>query len=154
MKQDPLQPSDVLALLPHRYPFLLIDRVLEVEPNKRIVVLKNVSFNEPYFQGHFPGRPIMPGVLQLEAMAQAAGLLGLHSEPDLRRDGGQVALLGIDGVRFRRVVVPGDVLRIEIVVDRARARTWRVKGTATVEGERACEAEILAAFLAPGEAAG
>lgn len=144
-------PQDILRLLPHRYPFLLVDKVVEIEAGKRIVVVKNVSFNEPYFQGHFPGRPIMPGVLQVEAMAQAAALLGLHSEPELLSSGGGVALLGVDAVRFRRAVVPGDVLRIEVRLDRARGRTWRVKGEATVEGERASEAELLAAFLSETE---
>ncbi len=146
-----LDPKALLALLPHRYPFLLIDRVDELVPDTRIVARKNVSWNEPYFQGHFPGDPVMPGVLQVEAMAQAAALLGLESRPELRLPGAGVLLLGLDAVRFRRKVVPGDVLRIEVSVDRVRGTTWRVIGQATVDGERAAEATILAAFVLPAQ---
>lgn len=146
------QPSDVLRLLPHRHPFLLVDRIDEVVPGERIVATKNVSFGEPYFEGHFPGNPVMPGVLQIEALAQAAAILGFHTHPDVLELGGGVALLGLDKVRFRRKVVPGDVLRLEVTLLQARGDTWKVQGKASVDGEPAAEARILAAFQRPGAA--
>ena len=131
--------------LPHRYPFLMVDRILEVVPGERVVGIKNVSANEPYFAGHFPGHPVMPGVLIVEALAQTAAMLGYETREQYR-DGGGVLLMGLDKVRFRRPVVPGDVLRLEVTLLRARGDVWRVKGLATVDGERAAQAEILATF--------
>ncbi len=144
-----LDPREVLDFLPHRYPFLLVDRIDEVEADVRIRATKNVTWNEPYFQGHFPGDPVMPGVLQLEALAQAAAILGYKSQPELKKHGGGVLLMGLDKVRFRRKVVPGDVLTLEVTVTQRRGTTWKVQGQASVDGERAAEAQILAAFVGP-----
>ncbi len=149
MSDTSLDPRGVLALLPHRYPFLLVDRVESWEANTAIVATKNVTWNEPYFVGHFPGDPVMPGVLQVEALAQAAALLGMLSRPELAEQGGGVLLMGLDKVRFRRKVVPGDVLTLTAEVTRQRGEIWRIKGAATVGNERAAEAEIMATFAAP-----
>lgn len=133
----------ILKLLPHRYPILLVDRVLEVEDNVRIKALKNVSINEPFFMGHFPNRPVMPGVLMLEALAQTAALLSFHSmgqEPD---DNTVVYFVGIDGARFKRVVEPGDQLILEAEVLRAKAGIYKYKVKASVDGETAVEAELM-----------
>ena len=128
----------VMELLPHRYPFLLIDRILEVEPGKRVVALKNVSINEPYFQGHFPGYPIMPGVLVVEAMAQAgAVLLGMETGSTSDK---LTLLTGVDGAKFRQPVVPGDQLRLEVVVVQRRSRQARLEGKVFVDGKLVCEA--------------
>jgi len=142
-----LDPVEVLNLLPHRYPFLLVDKVLDYEIGETIVAVKNVSWNEPFFEGHFPGNPIMPGVLQIEALAQAAALLGFLTQPELKASGGGVVLMGLDKVRFRRKVVPGDQLRLEVEVIKKRGPTWRVDARASVNGERAAQALILAAFV-------
>jgi 3-hydroxyacyl-[acyl-carrier-protein] dehydratase len=139
----------IMDFLPHRYPFLLVDRVLEMEAGERIVAIKNVTWNEPYFTGHFPGDPVMPGVLQIEALAQAAAILGYKSHEGLAQRGGGVLLMGLDKVRFRRKVIPGDVLRLEVNVTQKRGKTWKVEGRATVEGQRASSALILAAFFEP-----
>ena len=144
-----VDPREILDYLPHRYPFLLVDRVDEVVPGERIVAVKNVSWNEPYFAGHFPGDPVMPGVLQIEALAQAAGILGFMTQPDLKARGGGVLLMGLDKVRFRRKVVPGDVLRLEVTVVQTRGKTWKVQGEASVGTERAASALILATFVDP-----
>ena len=136
---------EILRSIPHRYPFLLVDRVLEMEPGRRIVALKNVSMNEPFFQGHFPGTPVMPGVLIVEAMAQAGAVLLLHPMPD--RDRKLVYFTGIDGARFRRAVVPGDQLKLTLEVLNLRPRACRMRGTAEVDGQRAAEAEILSALV-------
>jgi beta-hydroxyacyl-ACP dehydratase FabZ len=135
----------ILNSIPHRYPFLLVDRVLELEPEKRIVALKNVTANEPFFPGHFPGAPVMPGVLIIEAMAQASAVLVLHDMPD--RDERLVYFAGIDKARFRRAVTPGDQLVFEMEVIKRRPRTCKMKGTAKVDGELAAEAEILSAMV-------
>ena len=124
--------TDILKILPHRYPMLLVDRVLEMEPGKRIVCIKNVTANEPFFVGHFPGYPIMPGVLIVEAMAQAGGLLALHGRP--KADGDFMLFAGIDRARFRQAVVPGDTLRITVEAMRIRSRTAHMRGEATVDG--------------------
>ena len=131
--------------LPHRYPFLMVDRILELEPGERAVGIKNVSANEPYFAGHFPGHPVMPGVLVVEALAQTAAMLGYECREEYR-DGGGVLLMGLDKVRFRRPVVPGDQLRLEVTLVQSRGDVWRVKGLATVDGEKAAEAVLLATF--------
>lgn len=135
--------QEIIKLIPHRYPFLLVDRILEVEPQKRIVGLKNVTFNEPFFQGHFPGRPIMPGVLIVEAMAQTGGVLAFLSLPEEER-GRVIFFAGIDKVRFRRPVVPGDQVRMEVVVIKQRRLVWGLSGKAFVGDTLACEAELLA----------
>jgi len=127
-------------ILPHRYPFLLIDRVIEVEPHQRIVALKNVSVNEPFFNGHFPGNPIMPGVLIVEAIAQAGGALLLTEIPD-RKDKLMV-FAGIERAKFRRPVVPGDQLRIEVKVIVWRSTAVKMEGKAYVDGKVACEATV------------
>jgi beta-hydroxyacyl-ACP dehydratase FabZ len=135
----------IVNSIPHRYPFLLVDRVLEMEPGKRITAVKNVTINEPFFPGHFPGAPVMPGVLIIEAMAQASAVLMLHDMPD--RDERLVYFAGIDKARFRKAVTPGDQLVIEMEVVKLRARTCKMKGTAKVDGEVAAEAEILSAMV-------
>ena len=136
---------EILRCIPHRYPFLLVDRVLEMEPGKRIVAVKNVSMNEPFFQGHFPGAPVMPGVLIVEAMAQAGAVLLLHSMPD--RDRKLVYFTGIDGARFRRAVLPGDQLKLTLEVLHLRPKACKMRGIAEVDGQRAAEAEILSALV-------
>jgi 3-hydroxyacyl-[acyl-carrier-protein] dehydratase len=132
--------QEILEFLPHRYPFLLIDRIVEFEPKQRIVALKNVTINEPFFQGHFPGYPIMPGVLVVEAMAQAGGILIMRETPD--RDQKLVVFTGIERAKFRRPITPGDQLRIEIDVLSFRPRAGRIEGRATVDGKLACEATL------------
>ena len=134
----------IMSILPHRYPLLLIDRVIEMERKTRIVALKNVTMNEPHFAGHFPDFPIMPGVLIVEAIAQAGGALLLTEIPD--RDTKLMVFTGIDSARFRRPVVPGDQLRIEVTVLNWRTTAVKLHGTATVEGKLACEANIMCAL--------
>lgn len=136
---------EIMSILPHRYPFLLIDRVVEVERRQRIVAIKNVSFNEPQFQGHFPDYPIMPGVLMVEAIAQAGGALLLTEIPD--RDNKLMVFTGIDSAKFRRPVVPGDQVRIEVKVLNWRSAAVRMQGTATVEGKVVCEATVMCALV-------
>jgi 3-hydroxyacyl-[acyl-carrier-protein] dehydratase len=135
----------ILELLPHRYPFLMLDRVIEIEPGQRAVGIKCVTANEPFFQGHFPGNPVMPGVLIVEALAQTAAVLGAETHPEYVDHGG-VLLMGLDKVRFRRPVVPGDTLRLAVELIKVRGPIWRIKGTATVDGERAAQAEMMATF--------
>lgn len=132
--------NDIKTMLPHRYPFLLIDRVLEIEPKQRIVALKNVTANESYFNGHFPVKPVMPGVLIIESMAQAAGLVMLSQE---QHKGKVPYFTGIDNARFRRSVVPGDQIIIEIEVLRIKGNVGRVKGIAKVDNQVAAEAEMM-----------
>ena len=132
--------QQIQKILPHRYPFLLIDRVLQVERKKRIVALKNVTANEPFFAGHFPGRPIMPGVLIIEAMAQAGGTLLLTEVPD--RHGKLMVFTGIERAKFRRPVTPGDQLQIEVEVIVWRTHAVKMLGRAQVDGKLACEAVI------------
>jgi beta-hydroxyacyl-ACP dehydratase FabZ len=133
--------QEILKLLPHRYPLLLVDRVLELEPGKRVKALKNVTANEPHFTGHFPGAPIMPGVLILESMAQCGALMFLQDLPD--RDTKLFYFGGVDKARFRRPVVPGDQLILEVEVIQRRSNSARVKATASVDGSIVAEAEIL-----------
>lgn len=139
--------QEILAYLPHRYPFLLIDRILEVIPDKSVRALKNVTMNEPFFTGHFPERPIMPGVIILEAMAQASGILAFTSQE--HKTSGQTKSLflfaGADNVRFKRVVIPGDQLIIESELLKVRNDIWKCRATALVDGQLACSAELLAA---------
>ncbi len=132
-------------MLPHRYPFLLVDRIVHTEPGKRIVGIKNVTINEPFFQGHFPGAPVMPGVLIIEAMAQAGAVLLLHDMPD--RDSKLVYFTGIDSARFRRAVTPGDRIRFTLEVLKLRSRTCKMAGIAEVDDQKVAEAEILSALV-------
>lgn len=143
-RADPamLDITRLMAVLPHRYPFLLVDRIIEIEPERRIVGLKNVTINEPFFQGHFPGHPIMPGVLIIEAMAQAGGMLVMDHIDDPAEK--VVYFMAIDGVKFRRPVRPGDQLRFEITMVQFRGRTCRMRGETYVDGQLACEAEFMA----------
>jgi 3-hydroxyacyl-[acyl-carrier-protein] dehydratase len=142
---------EIMAILPHRYPFLLIDRVLEMERKTRIIAIKNVTANEPHFTGHFPDYPIMPAVLQIEAMAQAGGALLLTEIPD--RENKLMVFAGIEAAKFRRPVVPGDQLRIEVTVLNWRSTAVKLKGVATVAGEVACEATIMCMLVARRKAA-
>jgi beta-hydroxyacyl-ACP dehydratase FabZ len=142
----PLFYEDIIRILPHRYPFLLVDRITELEPGKRVVGLKNVTANEPFFQGHFPGNPIMPGVLIVEAMAQVGGILARLSVPESLETvaGDKVFFMSIDKVKFRKPVVPGDQLVFEIEPLRAGTKVWKMAGKATVEGRLVAEAELMA----------
>ncbi len=136
---------EVLRHLPHRYPFLLIDRVTDYEAGRSLTALKNVTYNEPFFTGHFPVRPVMPGVLILEAMAQATGILAFRSTETLPSDGTLYYFVGIDNARFKRPVEPGDQLVIEVEVIRNMRNIWRFNARATVDGGLACSAEIMCA---------
>ena len=133
----------IRKLLPHRYPFLLVDRVVELERGKHIKAIKNVTINEPFFNGHFPARPVMPGVLMLEALAQAAGLLSFDMMGEAPGDDKVFYFVGIDGARFKRPVEPGDQLILHAAIDRARAGIYRFNCKATVGDEVACEAAIM-----------
>ena len=133
----------ILAHLPHRYPFLLVDRVLELEPGKRILALKNVTINEPHFTGHFPHVPVMPGVLMIEALAQAAGILSFRTMGKVSDESSVYYFVGIDGARFKRPVGPGDQLMLEVTIERRSRGIWKYRGTATVQGQVACEAELM-----------
>jgi 3-hydroxyacyl-[acyl-carrier-protein] dehydratase len=133
----------ILKRLPHRYPFLLVDRVLEFEINQRIKALKNVTINEPFFVGHFPHRPVMPGVLTLEALAQAAALLAFESAGASAEPNSVVYFVGIDGARFKRPVEPGDQLILDVTLDRMKASIWKFKTRASVDGEIAVEADLM-----------
>lgn len=135
----------VMSVLPHRYPFLLVDRVLELEPGKRVLALKNVTVNEPYFQGHFPGHPVVPGVLLVEGMAQAGGLLLLHDHEE--RDGKILYFTSIEKARFRRPVVPGDQVRYEVEVLQKRSRYAKLAGKVMVGETLAADAVIASAMV-------
>lgn len=137
----------IQQILPHRYPFLLVDRIVEASPSK-IVGIKNVTINEPFFQGHFPGHPIMPGVLIIEAMAQVGGVGALNMKDNL----GKLAyFLSIDNARFRKPVLPGDVLRIEVDLLKTKLSVMKIHAVAKVDGEVAAEADLMFAFVTPGE---
>jgi 3-hydroxyacyl-[acyl-carrier-protein] dehydratase len=133
----------ILKQLPHRYPFLLVDRVLELEKGKRIKALKNVTINEPFFVGHFPHRPVMPGVLMLEAMAQVAALLAFDALDTTPSEKTIYYFAGIDGARFKRPVEPGDQLVMDVTLDRMKSGIFKFKGTARVDDQIACEAELM-----------
>ena len=136
----PVTVEQIQQLLPHRYPFLLVDRVIEIVPDKSVVTLKNVTINEPHFTGHFPDYPIMPGVLMVEAIAQTGGALLLTEIPD--RDEKLMVFTGIDEAKFKRPVTPGDQLRIEVTVVNWRTRAVKMRGVITVEGKVVCEATV------------
>lgn len=137
--------QEVLKYLPHRYPFLLIDRIIAIEEGLSIAALKNVTINEAFFNGHFPNFPIMPGVLILEALAQAGAVLANKSTQSTSETGGMHLFAGIDNARFRRPVTPGDQLRLEVKVLRAKRDIWKLEANAFVEDELACSAELLSA---------
>lgn len=138
--------QQVLSILPHRYPFVMVDRVTEVTPGKSIRGHKNVTFNEPYFQGHFPQRPIMPGVLILEALAQIGGILAYASDP-FDKTSNLMFFLGIDKAKFRHTVEPGDRLDLYVEVLHHRSNVWKLRGEATVDGTRCAEGELLASVV-------
>ena len=145
---DTLNIGEILEQLPHRYPFLLVDRVTGWEANKSLTAYKNVTYNEHFFQGHFPNRPVMPGVLIIEAMAQAGGLLAyLSLGPDMA--GKITYVMGIDKVKFRRPVVPGDRLDFKVDVTRGGTKYWRMRGRAMVDGQVAAEGDLMAMIDAP-----
>ena len=139
---DTMDIQELLTYLPQRYPILMIDKVIKIVPGKSIIALKNVTVNEPYFLGHFPGKPIMPGVLILEAMAQATGILALHANRERSKEGFLYLFAGIDKARFKRPVVPGD---IEAEVLKVKGNIWKCKVNAKVENELVCEAELMGA---------
>jgi 3-hydroxyacyl-[acyl-carrier-protein] dehydratase len=141
-----LDVNQIMQLLPHRFPFLLVDRIIELEEGKRIVAIKNVTINEPFFPGHFPGHPVMPGVLIIEAMAQVGGIFGLLTYPEGERDK-ITYFTGIDNARFRRPVVPGDQLRIEMDLTMCRRGIWAFAGKAYVDDKLVAEADLKATLL-------
>ena len=142
MPELPLEIVQIHDLLPHRFPFLLVDRIVEIEPGKRIVGVKNVTINEPFFQGHFPGRPIMPGVLLLEVMAQVGGILARKTASG---NGTPVVMLtGVEKAKFRRPVIPGDQLRIEVEIVKRKEPFWKMGGKIVVDTGTVCEAEMTA----------
>nr|WP_207184921.1 3-hydroxyacyl-ACP dehydratase FabZ [Rubrivivax gelatinosus] len=143
MSEPVLDIHKILKKLPHRYPILLVDRVVELEKNVRIKALKNVTINEPFFMGHFPARPVMPGVMMLEALAQSAALLSFESMGTEPGDDTVVYFVGIDGARFKRVVEPGDQLVLEAWIDRVKGGIYKYKTRASVDGETAVEAELM-----------
>ncbi|MFP4559822.1 MAG: 3-hydroxyacyl-ACP dehydratase FabZ [Thiohalorhabdus sp.] len=146
-RSDDLGIEGILQHLPHRYPFLLVDRILEWEPGDRMRAIKNVTFNEPFFEGHFPDFPIMPGVLIVEALVQVGGLLAYKSEPEATQEK-HVYFMGIDKARFRKPVVPGDQLRMEVAVTKHRGKVWQFDAAAYVDDERAADAQLMATITA------
>ena len=142
----PLRYEDIIRILPHRYPFLLVDKIIEMEIGKRVVGIKNVTANEPFFQGHFPGNPIMPGVLIIEAMAQVGGVLARLSIPNVMERGemGEIFFVSMDKVKFRKPVVPGDQIRFEAEALRTGSRIWKMAGKAFVDGDLVAEANLVA----------
>ncbi len=138
--------GEILKYLPHRYPMLLIDRVIEFQHGQSLVAIKNVSYNEPYFQGHFPNRPVMPAVIILEAMAQATGILVLRSMGKVPSEKSIYYFVGIDGARFRRPVEPGDQLRIEVNLLRSSRGIWKLRSNASVDGEIVASGDLMGAM--------
>jgi 3-hydroxyacyl-[acyl-carrier-protein] dehydratase len=137
---------EILKYLPHRFPMLLIDRVLECEPGKRIKAVKNVSINEPFFPGHYPHSPVMPGVLVIEAMAQAAAILSFKTVDQMPNDKSMYYFVGIDGARFKRPVLPGDQLILDVSLTRTSRSIWKYSGRATVDGHLAAQADLMCAY--------
>ncbi|MFO7962472.1 MAG: 3-hydroxyacyl-ACP dehydratase FabZ [Desulfobacterales bacterium] len=142
--ETPIDITRIMAYLPHRYPFLLVDRITEIVPGEKVVALKNVTINEPFFQGHFPGVPVMPGVLIVEAMCQAGAVLAYAGNPQEDPGSHIIYLTGLDKVRFRKPVVPGDQLVMEVVQVKQRAKVIKMSGTAYVNRERVAEADLMA----------
>ncbi len=140
---NPINIRKIMALLPHRYPFILVDRILELLPGEKVVALKNVTINEPFFQGHFPDNPIMPGVLVVEAMGQAGGILAHESMPG-EKQGSAFYFMGLDRVRFRKPVIPGDQLILELKLIHLRSRAAKMSGNAMVNETLVAEAELMA----------
>jgi 3-hydroxyacyl-[acyl-carrier-protein] dehydratase len=138
--------NEIMEYLPHRYPFLLLDRVVKIEPGKHIEAYKNITFNEDVFNGHFPGAPIFPGVMIIEAMAQASGVLGFVTSGLTVNDGQLFLFAGVDKARFKRPVVPGDKLTLTSDVDTVKRNMWRFNTTASVDGKICCEATLLCAY--------
>ncbi len=143
MNPTTLNLEEILKILPHRYPFLLVDRILEIQPGQFVRGLKNVTFNEGFFQGHFPGRPVMPGVLILEALGQTGGVLAYSSFPETQ--GRIIYFMSLDNVKFRRPVVPGDQLVMELTSLHRSSRAWKMEGKALVDGKLVAQAEMTAA---------
>jgi 3-hydroxyacyl-[acyl-carrier-protein] dehydratase len=144
--------TEIQKILPHRYPFLLVDRVVEYTPNEKLIGYKNVTANEQFFNGHFPGHPVMPGVLILEALAQACALLAYKSDPTVDASNLVVYLMAIDGAKFRKPVVPGDRLTLTASVMKHKGPIWKQRGEATVDGQLVAEAEFLATVVEKGKA--
>lgn len=142
---NPMDIYEVLKHLPHRYPFLLVDRVTDYKVNEYLAAVKNVSYNEPYFQGHFPHRPVMPGVLILEALAQATGILAFKSTGQIPDETSLYYFVGIDKARFKQPVEPGDQLTLDVRVIRTLRGVWKFDGLARVDGKLVCEAELMCA---------
>ncbi len=142
----PLTYMEITEILPHRYPFLLVDRIIELEPYKKVVGIKNVTANEPFFQGHFPGEPIMPGVLIIEAMAQVGGIMARLSIPGVmeKENANPIRFVAMDKVKFRKPVVPGDQIRLEIEALRTGSKVWKVAGKSLVDGHLVAEAVMVA----------
>lgn len=139
--------NEILKYLPHRYPFLLIDKVLDLQPGKSILALKNVTINEPFFPGHFPERPVMPGVIVIEALAQATGILSMVSSQKIAQPGSLYYLVGIDHARFRKPVVPGDQIYLNVEFICSKRNVLKFDTKATVNGEEVCTAEIMGAYI-------
>lgn len=137
--------EEIFSILPHRYPFLLVDKIVEIEEGKRIVGIKNVTFNEPFFQGHFPNKPVMPGVLIIEAMAQVGAILLLKNIPN--REEKLAFFAGIDEARFRKPALPGDILRLEVEVIKVKSTTAKLKGKAFIGNELCCEATVMSVLV-------
>ncbi len=150
MSSDVVEISEIQEIIPHRYPFLLVDRVQDIVPNESAVGIKNVTMNEPHFTGHFPDQPVMPGVLIVEAMAQTAAVL-VGKSLDLAGANMSVYFMAIDNVKFRRMVVPGDQVHMKVTVTRPGGKVWKFLGEATVDGDKACEASFTAMMQPPQE---
>lgn len=146
MSQAIINIEQIIKSLPHRYPILLVDRVIELEVNKRIVAIKNVTFNEPHFMGHFPDHPIMPGVLIIEALAQAGALM-VTSAPDFKAEEKLVYFMSIDGAKFRKPVTPGDVLELHVEATHNRGAVWKLNANAIVNGQKVAEAQLSAMIV-------
>ena len=146
--KDRLETTEIMTLLPHRHPMLMIDRLVDIVPGESATAIKNVTFNEPFFPGHFPGAPVMPGVLIVEAMAQAAAAYTAYTE-DLDVEGKIVLFMGVDKARFRKPVVPGDQLRLNVRTVQKRPPVWRFEGVAQVDGTKVCEASFAAMLATP-----